>query len=153
MTLLQFNADTILEDWKVDSKIIIDDMNSVKSESLRVQNVHHKYLSYLKDINRTLYLFEQKYAILFKNKSLYYEKDGFYTKEQLDKFGWDYDPFEGLVRPKTKDKLKIYFDADKDLLDLKSDIQELNSMYEIVKHILKSFDNFTFFFNNLKVNE
>jgi len=153
MTLLQFNADAILDDWKTDSKVMIDDMNTVKSESLRLQNVHHKYLSYLKDINRTRYQFEKRYALLFKNKSLYYEKDGFYTKEQLDKFGWVYDPFDGLTRPKTKDKLKIYFDADEHLLDLKNDIQELESMYEIVKHILKSFDNFTFFFNNLKVNE
>ena len=152
MTLLQFNADEILSDWKIDSNITIDANTSVKSESLRVQNAHHKYLTYLKNINRTKYELEKKYAILFKNKTLYYEKDGFYTKEQLDRFGWKYDPFDGLTRPKTKDKLKIYFDADSDLLFLKNDIQELESMYEIVKHILKSFDNFTFFFNNLKEN-
>lgn len=93
---------------------------------------------------------EEAYAKLFKNKTLYYEYDSVFTKEQLDGFGWKYDPFDGRTRPKTKEKLKMYFDSDEDLLSLQNDMKELDNMYEIIKHILKQYDQFTFFFSNLK---
>lgn len=129
---------------------MIDRDNSVKSESLRIHNEHYKYLKYLKDIKRGKYLLEEAYAKLFKNKTLYYEYDSVFTKEQLDGFGWKYDPFDGRTRPKTKERLKMYFDSDEDLLSLQNDMKELDNMYEIIKHILKQYDQFTFFFSNLK---
>lgn len=148
--ILLFSSDEILEEWKKDSYVMIDRDNSVKSESLRIHNEHHKYLKYLKDIKRGKYLLEEAYAKLFKNKTLYYEYDSVFTKEQLDGFGWKYDPFDGRTRPKTKEKLKMYFDSDEDLLSLQNDMKELDNMYEIIKHILKQYDQFTFFFSNLK---
>lgn len=148
--ILLFSSDEILEEWKKDSYVMIDRDNSVKSESLRIHNEHYKYLKYLKDIKRGKYLLEEAYAKLFKNKTLYYEYDSVFTKEQLDGFGWKYDPFDGRTRPKTKERLKMYFDSDEDLLSLQNDIKELDNMYEIIKHILKQYDQFTFFFSNLK---
>lgn len=148
--ILLFSSDEILEEWKKDSYVMIDRDNSVKSESLRIHNEHHKYLKYLKDIKRGKYLLEEAYAKLFKNKTLYYEYDSVFTKEQLDGFGWKYDPFDGRTRPKTKERLKMYFDSDEDLLSLQNDMKELDNMYEIIKHILKQYDQFTFFFSNLK---
>ncbi len=112
--ILLFSSDEILEEWKKDSYVMIDRDNSVKSESLRIHNEHHKYLKYLKDIKRGKYLLEEAYAKLFKNKTLYYEYDSVFTKEQLDGFGWKYDPFDGRTRPKTKERLKMYFDSDED---------------------------------------
>lgn len=44
----------------------------------------------------------------------------------------------------------MYFDSDEDLLSLQNDMKELDNMYEIIKHILKQYDQFTFFFSNLK---
>jgi hypothetical protein len=146
--ILLFTSDEILEEWKKDSYVMIDRDNSVKSESLRIHNEHYKYLKYLKDVKRGKYLLEEAYAKLFKNKTLYY--DSVFTKEQLDGFGWKYDPFDGRTRPKTKEKLKIYFDSDEDLLSVQNDMKELDNMYEIIKHILKQYDQFTFFFSNLK---
>lgn len=148
--ILLFSSDEILEEWKKDSYVMIDRDNSVKSESLRIHNEHYKYLKYLKDIKRGKYLLEEAYAKLFKNKTLYYEYDNVFTKEQLDGFGWKYDPFDGRTRPKTKERLKMYFDSDEDLLSLQNDMKELDNMYEIIKHILKQYDQFTFFFSNLK---
>jgi hypothetical protein len=148
--ILLFTSDEILEEWKKDSYVMIDRDNSVKSESLRIHNEHYKYLKYLKDVKRGKYLLEEAYAKLFKNKTLYYEYDSVFTKEQLDGFGWKYDPFDGRTRPKTKEKLKIYFDSDEDLLSVQNDMKELDNMYEIIKHILKQYDQFTFFFSNLK---
>lgn len=148
--ILLFSSDEILEEWKKDSYVMIDRDNSVKSESLRIHNEHYKYLKYLKDIKRGKYLLEEAYAKLFKNKTLYYEYDSVFTKEQLDGFGWKYDPFDGRTRPKTKERLKMYFDSDEDLLSLQNDMKELDNMYEIIKHILKQYDQFTFFFSNLK---
>lgn len=146
MKLLQFTSEDITQEWKEDSIVIINRERSIRSESLRIHNLQHKYLTYLSQINKATHDLEKRYATLTKNKTLYYS--GILTSQEIKEFGWELNPFgDGVASPKTKERLKIYYDADNDLLDAESELKELKSMREITLIILKMFEGSTFFFN------
>ena len=146
MKLLTFNSEDITKEWKQDSVVILDRDRTVRSESLRIHNLHHKYLTYLQEINKASHVLEKRYATLTKNKTLYYS--GILTPEEIKAFGWELNPFgDGVSSPKTKERLKVYYDADNDLLDMEMELKELKSMREIVLMILKMFEGSNFFFN------
>lgn len=146
MKLLQFTSEDITQEWKDDSVVIINRDRTIRSESLRIHNLHHKYLTYLSQINKATNVLEKGYANLSKNKTLYYS--GILTSEEIKELGWKLNPFgDGVATPKTKERLKIYYDADDDLLEFDSELKELKSMREITLIILKMFEGSTFFFN------
>jgi hypothetical protein len=72
------------------------------------------------------------YDELIKNKWLYYS--GKLTKEQMDDFKWDYNPF-GKTKV-LKGDFKYYFDSDKDLQKQQTKIKYYEILIETLIDIL-----------------
>ena len=56
------------------------------------------------------------------------------SKEEIDELGWSYDPFEG--HRVIKQDFNYYFNADKDLSDLKLKVEYLTECVDTLKEIL-----------------
>ena len=82
--------DTILEEWKEDSKL---STNQLDEDSRVTPALHAKYLEYLSLTKLRLKKAEFKQKELLKDKWMYYE--GKMSKEETDAKGWKYDPYEG----------------------------------------------------------
>jgi hypothetical protein len=67
--------------------------------------------------------YDLEYKTLLKDKWLYY--NGKLSKEEIDKFKWEYDPFGGLNKP-LKGDMNYYYDAD-------TDIQRSQALLEVQK--------------------
>lgn len=150
MTLLKFNGKDLTNEWTIDSKITIDMDNTVSSEIMRISNLHEKYMRYMYEINKNHDLLTKRYNKLKLDKYYYYQESTHFTKEELDQRGWDYDPYDGKTKPKTKELKDLYFKVDKHLGEIEDDIKELETMKEILGYIMKHFNNYSFVFNHLK---
>ena len=56
------------------------------------------------------------------------------SKEEIDELGWSYDPFDG--HRVIKQDFNYYFNADKDLSDLKLKVEYLTECVDALKEIL-----------------
>jgi len=114
------NIEQVLEMWKEDS--IIDDLK-LDDTTVRMARVHSKYLELLTISKMTRKKYDLEYKTLLKDKWLYY--NGKLSKEEIDKFKWEYDPFGGLNKP-LKGDMNYYYDAD-------TDIQRSQALLEVQK--------------------
>ena len=84
-------------------------------------------------------------AMVFQNYALYphmsvYDNMAFslklrkLSKEEIDELGWSYDPFEG--HKVLKADYNYYFNADKDLTELKLKLEYLQECIDVLKDIL-----------------
>jgi len=126
------NLETILEMWKKDSIIDEHELDEASRDSAKL---HGKYLELLSVNRLRLKKFDMDFKVLLKNKWLWY--NGKLTKAEMDKFGWDYDPLNGLTI--LKGDMDRFYDSDEDIqvFQLKIDYQtELNAaLKEIVDNI------------------
>lgn len=86
--------DEILKMWSEDVKI--DDLN-LDEETTKSAKLHSKYLELFTLAKLQLKRNETEMNKLRKNKWLYFS--GKMTKEEMDKLGWQYDPFNGMSKP------------------------------------------------------
>jgi|TARA_B100000795_G_C22670306_1_gene387674 hypothetical protein len=121
------NIEQVLEMWKVDS--IIDDLK-LDETTIRMARIHSKYLELTTVAKMSKKRIELEYKTLLKDKWLYY--NGKLTKEQIDAFKWEYDPFKGLNKP-LKGDMNYYYDAD-------TDIQRTQALMEIQKILLETLE-------------
>ena len=134
------DLENILEMWKKDSSI---DENNLDDASIQSARLHSKYLEILSVHKMILKKRESKYSILVKNKFLWY--NGKLSKSEMDIFGWDYDPLNGLrVMKGDMDK---FYDSDTDLIEAKYNIDELKITIETLNEIM---GNVRFRGNNIK---
>tara|TARA_R110000782_G_scaffold33221_6_gene80376 strand:- start:851 stop:1297 length:447 start_codon:yes stop_codon:yes gene_type:complete len=134
------DLENILEMWKKDSSI---DENNLDDASIQSARLHSKYLEILSVHKMILKKRESKYSILVKNKFLWY--NGKLSKSEMDNFGWDYDPLNGLrVMKGDMDK---FYDSDTDLIEAKYNIDELKITIETLNEIM---GNVRFRGNNIK---
>ena len=115
--------------WKVDS--VIDQIDLDKA-SLNTPSLHAKYLEILNEKRLSLKSYEVKYNQLLKKKWLWYTDK--LSKEEIDELGLSYDPFEG--HRVIKQDYNYYFNADKDLSDLKLKVEYLTECVDALKEIL-----------------
>ena len=71
---------------------------------------------------------------MLKQKWLWY--NGKLTKEQIDEFGWSYDPLDGLKI--LKGEMDYYYDSDIHIQEAQARIELLKVQIETLKEILEN---------------
>ena len=118
--------DEIKLQWEKDCEV--DDIELDKS-SLEVPKLHAKYSDMLSSKILLLKKYNQDYNELLKYKWLWYT--GKLDDDQIQKFGWKTDPFDGLKI--MKNDFNYFFNADNDLKTLKAKIEYLEVTVDFLK--------------------
>ena len=112
-----------------------------KIDSLRLEQVSHdtpplhaKYLRLHSQAKMKLTKLEIEQKKLLKDKWLYYS--GKMTKDQIEKKGWDYDPFDGLKI--LKSEMNHFYDSDPDLQNYEVKIEYMKEVVDVLKAIIDS---------------
>lgn len=125
------NIEDIHEMWKKDS--VIDDLN-LDEASKQTARLHAKYLELLSTAKLRLKKFELDQKTLLRDKWLHF--NGKLDKETIDKYGWPYDPFNGLKIMKSD--MDYYFNSDPELQKSEAQIIYLKTLVETLQEILDS---------------
>ena len=127
--------DEILAHWEKDSKI---DRTDISDESLKVPEIHHKYLKMLSMESLTLKKLKQEYKNLYKIKWEYYL--GVLDYDTMKEHGWEPMPLKIL-----KQDVDIYISSDKDLQAINTKVAIQEEKCTALESILKTISvrNFT----------
>jgi len=121
--------DQLMEEWKKDSSV---DSTELGNESLKIPELHSKYLKLYFDARRTLKAVEFQSKELFLQKYEYY--NGKMSEEELDKLGWE--PF---LKRLMKNEIEMYLESDKDIIQKNLKIvmqkEKLAFLEEVIKNI------------------
>lgn len=117
-------------EWKKDTAI---DEFQLDQASLEIPKLHSKYL-YLLDLAKED-LREQEYlhAVLWRKRNAWY--DGELTKDEMDSFGWGYDPYHGKL-VKTKLQKDVYLKSDEVLVESQKELDSIKQRIESIKEML-----------------
>jgi hypothetical protein len=111
--------------------MVLDDA-ALDIESLKIPQLHSKYLNFLMDERLALRKLETDYRVLLRAKWEYYT--GKMSQEELTARGWE--PFALKI---LRNDLDLYLDSDADLIKLKqkSDFQKekIALLEEVVKEL------------------
>ena len=121
----------IHEMWYTDSTI---DSTHLDETSRRTPLLHAKYLELLSTAKLQLKREEFSQKTLLKNKWLYY--NGKMDESQIQEFGWDPDPFDGLKI--LKGEMEYYYDADPEIQKSEEKIQYYKTLIETLVDIVDS---------------
>jgi hypothetical protein len=124
--------DEILKMWSEDVKI--DDL-SLDEETTKSAKLHSKYLELFTLAKLQLKRNETEMNKLRKNKWLYFS--GKMTKEEMDKLGWQYDPFNGMTKP-LKSDMDMYYNSDEDIIRVSGKIDYQKMMVEVLEEIMNN---------------
>jgi len=125
------NLEQLHAEWKSDSQI---EFNKLDVSSVETPKLHAKYLELLSTYKLKLKDAEFKQKELMKNKWLWY--NGKLDQSEIEKLGWEPDPFDGLRI--LKGEMQHYVEADPELVASEAKIAYLNTMIETLKEILES---------------
>ena len=126
------NIEQVLEMWKKDS--IIDDLK-LDDTTVKMARIRSKYLELITIAKIRKKKKDLDYKTLLKNKWLYY--NGKLSKEQIDMFQWEYDPFGGLNKP-LKGDMNYYYDADTDIQKMQARIEYDKILIETLEEIIST---------------
>lgn len=124
-------TDDLITEWEKDSEI---DRTELGKESLRIPQLHSKYLKefYLaKSLHAKL---TADYKAMYKLKHQYYQ--GILSKEELEQHGWDPQPLKIL-----KSDISVYMDSDIDLQSIQTKIQLTEDKIEFIENIIRTLNN------------
>jgi len=97
--------------------------------------MHSKYLELITIAKIRKKKKDLDYKTLLKNKWLYY--NGKLSKEQMDIFQWEYDPFGGLNKP-LKGSMNYYYDADTDIQKVQAALEYDKVLIETLEEIMST---------------
>lgn len=120
----------VLDLWAVDGVI---DQFKLDDTTIKNAALHSKYLALITVAKMKKKQTKMEYDILLKDKWLYY--NGKLSQEQIDSFGWAYDPFNGLNKP-LKGDLNYYYNADPDIQSFQAKMEYEFVMVDTLKEIL-----------------
>jgi hypothetical protein len=126
------NIEEVLKMWKEDS--IIDDLK-LDDTTIKTARMHSKYLELITIAKIRKKKKDLDYKTLLKNKWLYY--NGKLSKEQMDIFQWEYDPFGGLNKP-LKGSMNYYYDADTDIQKVQAALEYDKVLIETLEEIMST---------------
>jgi hypothetical protein len=113
------------------------DSTELGIESLKIPQIHSKYLNQLTDLKLLLVKQQQDYAVLKLRKWKIYT--GKASQEELEQ--WNEDPFELDILRTDVDK---FIDADKSLNDMKAKLSVTEVKIKTIEEFLKSLNNRNF---------
>ena len=126
MTLDQINAM-----WQKDCRI---DALAIDEASRQTPELHAKYLQILSEFKLKLKQAEFKQQELMKYKWLWY--NGKLSQDEIEKFGWQPDPFDGLKI--LKGEMEHYVEADPELVESEAKIEYLKTCIDTTKEIVEN---------------
>lgn len=126
--------DEITQEWKIDCDI---DGNHLDDAALRTPHLHAKYIATLTDSKLKLSKSKAEYNKLKKIKVKYYS--GKFSKEELEKFGWEQWNFTKPIKSEMDDLLK----GDDDMISLILRTEYLETMISKLESIIKEISNRT----------
>lgn len=126
MTLEQINAM-----WQKDCRI---DALAIDEASRQTPELHAKYLQILSEFKLKLKQAEFKQKELMKYKWLWY--NGKLSQDEIEKFGWQPDPFDGLKI--LKGEMEHYVEADPELVESEAKIEYLKTCIDTTKEIVEN---------------
>ena len=124
-------ADELVIEWERDSDI---DKTELGKESLRIPQLHSKYLKELFLAKSTLTKLNGDFKKLYKLKHQYYL--GILSQEELEEHGWTPQPLKIL-----KVDIPIYLESDNDLQTIQQRIQLTEDKLEIIENIIRTLNN------------
>ena len=126
------NIEQVLEMWKKDS--IIDDLK-LDDTTIKMARIHSKYLELITIAKIRRKKKDLDYKTLLKNKWLYY--NGKLSKEEIDIYKWEYDPFGGLNKP-LKGDMNYYYDSDTDIQKAQAALEYDKVLIETLEEIMST---------------
>tara|TARA_B100000959_G_scaffold215172_1_gene226562 strand:+ start:4037 stop:4483 length:447 start_codon:yes stop_codon:yes gene_type:complete len=121
--------DETLEMWEQDGVI---DQFKLDDTTIKMASMHSKYLGLITKCKLTKKKLDLDYKTLLKNKWLYY--NGKMSQEEIESFGWEFDPFKGLKI--LKGDMNYYYDADVDIQKAQAKLEYYKVYEETLKEIL-----------------
>jgi hypothetical protein len=125
------NIERIREMVEVDLKM---DGTELADESIRIPQLHNKYLNIFHDENLVLRKYETDYKILRRQKWEYYS--GKMSEDDLKSFG--YQPFDHRI---LRQDLDVYLESDSDLLKIQSKVELQKQKVEYIDSLLKGINS------------
>jgi len=125
------NLDMINEMWKEDCKIPTLSLDEV---SRQTPALHAKYLELRSVAKLQLKKAQADQKILLKDKWLYY--NGKMDQDEIQKRGWDFDPFDGLKV--LKGDMDYYYESDEDIRKSQAKIEYYEIMVETLEDIVSN---------------
>ena len=119
----------VLAEWAKDNQIHETHLDESSRKTLIL---HSKYLEKLANAKLLLKKAEFSQKTLLKEKWLYY--NGKMDQEQIEKMGWDPDPFDGLKI--LKGEMDYYYDADPEIQKSEEKIQYFKTLVETLSDIV-----------------
>jgi hypothetical protein len=123
--------DDIHEEWKIDSKI---DQFQLDECSRQTPELHAKYLAMLSQARLKLKQVEFKQKELMLHKWKWY--NGKMSQDEVERLGWDPDPFDGLKI--LKGEMEHYVEADPELQQSEARIQYCKETISILEEIINN---------------
>lgn len=124
-------TDELILEWAKDSEI---DRTELGKESLKIPQLHSKYLKEFYLAKSTYVKLTADYKRLYKLKHQYYQ--GILSKEELDELGWEQQPLKIL-----KTDIPVYMESDTDLQTLQQRLQLVEDKIGIIENIIKTLNN------------
>ena len=121
----------IQEFWNADREI---DITELANESVRIPQIHDKYLKIYIDERIRLKGLQFELTKLVRLKTDYYA--GKLTQEELEKLGW-----EQFLQRLLKNEISTYIEADEDIIKLKKNIVLLEEKIHYLDSIIKMISN------------
>lgn len=121
----------IQELWNRDREI---DISELATESIRIPQIHDKYLKIYVDEKIKLRKLQLNLAKIFKMKSDYYS--GRMSQEELDRLEWQ--PF--LVKV-LKGEVNSYVESDDDIIKLKETIALMEEKINYIDSVIRMINN------------
>ena len=116
------------------SKDVALDESAMDLESLKIPQLHSKYLNFLTDEKLCLSKMRQDLSVLMRTKWEYYT--GKMSQEELLARGWE--PFALKV---LRNDLDLYLESDVDLGKLRMKIEYQNEKISLLEEIIKELNN------------
>jgi hypothetical protein len=136
--------DNVKAEWQEDSQVDFQFKSKQYTEdlaqlSLGIPYQHNKYLNYYNDFSSEKTALEFQYRIKVRDKREYYqgEADPEVYKEK---------PFGQTI--KTSEKMKVYLEADEDLINIEMKIEFINKALFYLDNVLKMVSNRSFQIKN-----
>ncbi len=117
--------------WNADREI---DITELATESVRIPQIHDKYLKIYIDERIRLKGLQFELTKLVRLKTDYYA--GKLTQEELEKLGW-----EQFLERLLKNEISTYIEADDDIIKLKKNIVLLEEKIHYLDSIIKMISN------------
>ena len=120
--------DQISEEWRKDAAI---DSTELGTESLKIPQLHSKYMKIYFDERQKLKAYEFKSRETFLKKYEYF--NGRMSREELEEAGWE--PF---VKKLMKHEIDMYIDSDKDIINIKMRMEAQKEKIDFLEEVLKN---------------